>query len=227
MEYRRLDEIRIREERIDEILEILWMMREEGDSSIKTLLDRSEDEHSSELLKEMESLGLIQIKNREIFFTPAGEKKAQEIIRRHRLAERLLSEVLEVDEHHIEDHACELEHTHVLGTAVVDSICTFLGHPPTCPHGKAIPRGECCKTFTRDIKPLVMPLTDLQIGEKAKIVFISTKYHARLDKLSSLGIIPGSIIFLHQKQPVYIIRSGETELALDRDLAREIFVKRI
>ncbi len=71
-----------------------------------------------------------------------------------------------------------------------------------------------------------MPLTELHIGGDARIVFISSKYHARLDRLSSLGIVPGSILRLHQKQPTYLIKIGETELALDGDLAKEIFVKK-
>ncbi|HAS16383.1 MAG TPA: hypothetical protein DCR39_00390 [Nitrospiraceae bacterium] len=119
-----------------------------------------------------------------------------------------------------------MEHSHVLGQSVVNSICTFLGHPPTCPHGRPIPKGDCCRKFSLEVKPLVGSLTDLQVGEEVKIVFISTKYHARLDRLSSLGIIPGNIIKLHQKQPTYVIRIGETELALDSDLAKDIFVKK-
>lgn len=227
MDYQKSKEQRFEEDRVDEILELMWMLREEGGTTVEKIIKKSEDPKASQLLKDMNSSGFISLYDGNITFKEDGEKRAGEIIRRHRIAERLLSEVFEVEERQMEDHACELEHTHVLGQAVVDSICTFLGHPPTCPHGKPIPRGECCKKFSLDVKPLVGSLTDLQMGEAAKIVFISSKYHARLDRLSSLGVIPGSVIFLHQKQPTYVIRIGETELALDKDLAKEIFVKKI
>ena len=229
MDYRKTKEQRLEEDRVDELLELIWMLIEDGEATADNIAGKSEDPLASSLLKDIESLGLISIDHHsgKVTFKEGGKIKAEQIIRRHRIAERLLSEVFEVEERQIEDHACELEHTHVLGQVVVDSICTFLGHPPTCPHGKVIPRGECRKKFSLDVKPLVGALTDLRIGEEAKIVFISSKYHARLDRLSSLGIIPGSVIRLHQKQPTYVIRIEETELALDKDLAKEIFVKKI
>ena len=227
MDYQKVKEQIFEEDRVDEILELIWMLIEDGDAAVDKVIKKSEDPQAAHLLKDIESSGMISIYHGKITFREIGEKRAEDIIRRHRIAERLLSEVFEVEEREIEDHACELEHTHVLGQMVIDSICTFLGHPPTCPHGKAIPRGECCKKFSLEVRPLVGSLTDLQIGEEAKIVFISSKYHARLDRLSSLGIIPGGVILLHQKQPTYVIRIGETELALDKDLAKEIFVKKV
>ena len=217
----------LEEDRIDEVLEVIWMLREEGEACTDDVRKRSEDPDVDQVLKMVESERLVFTDSGRLSFSPHGEKRAENVIRRHRLAERLLSEVFEIEEKQLEDHACELEHTHVLSEVVVDSICTFLGHPPTCPHGKAIPRGECCKRFLHDLKPLVVPLTELHIGGDARIVFISSKYHARLDRLSSLGIVPGSILRLHQKQPTYLIKIGETELALDGELAKEIFVKKI
>lgn len=215
-----------KEERIEEVLEIIWMLREEGEVCTDDVRKRSDDPNIDEVLRMTVSEGLVTADSGRLSFSSKGEKRAENVIRRHRLAERLLSEVFEIEEKQIEDHACELEHTHVLSEVVVDSICTFLGHPPTCPHGKVIPRGECCRRFSHDLRPLVVPLTELHVGEDARIVFISSKYHARLDRLSSLGIVPGSILRLHQKQPTYLIRIGETELALDGELAKEIFVKK-
>ena len=226
MDYKRSRD-QFEEDRIDEVLETIWMLREEGEARIDDVRKRSEDPNVEQVLSIVESEQLVLTDNGCLSFSPHGEKRAESVIRRHRLAERLLSEVFEIEEKQLEDHACELEHTHVLSEVVVDSICTFLGHPPTCPHGKAIPGGECCKKFSNELKPLVVPLTELNIGGDARIVFISSKYHARLDRLSSLGIVPGSIIRLHQKQPTYLIKIGETELALDRELAKEIYVKKM
>jgi putative ABC transport system ATP-binding protein len=76
-------------------------------------------------------------------FTERGHKRAQDVIRRHRLAERLFVETLHVDnEAEIEQQACKFEH--ILSPEATDRICSFLGHPATCPHGSPIPAGACC-----------------------------------------------------------------------------------
>ena len=76
-------------------------------------------------------------------FTPRGRQRAADIIRRHRLAERLFTDSLALDsESEIEQQACKFEH--ILSTEATDKICAFLGHPRTCPHGAPIPPGPCC-----------------------------------------------------------------------------------
>ena len=76
--------------------------------------------------------------------TPRGRERAASIIRRHRLAERLFTDSLAMDsESEIEQQACKFEH--ILSPEATDKICTFLGHPRTCPHGAAIPPGPCCQ----------------------------------------------------------------------------------
>ena len=75
--------------------------------------------------------------------TPRGFKRAADIIRRHRLAERLFTDSLAMDsETEIEQQACKFEH--ILSPEATDKICAFLNHPRTCPHGSAIPPGPCC-----------------------------------------------------------------------------------
>jgi len=75
--------------------------------------------------------------------TPRGHKRAADIIRRHRLAERLFTDSLAMDsETEIEQQACKFEH--ILSSEATDKICAFLGHPRTCPHGSPIPPGPCC-----------------------------------------------------------------------------------
>jgi putative ABC transport system ATP-binding protein len=75
--------------------------------------------------------------------TPRGNKRAADIIRRHRLAERLFTDSLAMDsETEIEQQACKFEH--ILSPEATDKICKFLGHPRTCPHGSPIPPGPCC-----------------------------------------------------------------------------------
>jgi putative ABC transport system ATP-binding protein len=95
------------------------------------------------LIATLSRIGLVTVQNGEENFTPAGERRARNVIRRHRLAERLFMDILSIqDEVEIESSACKFEH--ILSPDVTDRICTLLGHPDACPHGSPIPRGECC-----------------------------------------------------------------------------------
>lgn len=212
---------------VEEVLEFIWSQREEGSSSIRELLAIEEvaEEADASTLDKMQSNGLVKIDGDTIVLTSVGEGLAEAAIRRHRLAERLLTEVLFVDDESLEKNACSFEHT--LSPEVTDSICTLLGHPPTCPHGLPIPRGGCCKKSGTEIKPLVQQLSVLDVGDRGRIIFIASNSHMRLDKLGTLGIVPGSNIRVHQKKPAFVIQLGETTLALDPEIIKEIYVKKL
>ncbi len=209
----------------EEALELLWTMREKGKDRLDEILSGAADEETEEVLAAMGHEGWITIREGRVLLQEEGEKRAQEVIRRHRLAERLLSEVFELQESDFESSACQFEH--ILSPQVLESVCTFLGHPPVCPHGKAIPPGPCCARFKREVEPLVRPLPSLKPGEDGRIVFITPKGKGRLERLSSLGLIPGSRLRLAQKRPSFVVEIGETTLALDEEIAKEIYVKRV
>ena len=152
-----------------------------------------------------------------------GERRARDVVRRHRLTERLFKDLLAVSDSTMEDQACELEH--ILSPEATESVCTLLGHPPTCPHGRPIPPGPCCGAFQKTMRPLVTGLQHFELGATGRIVFIAPKFHDRMDRLAALGVIPGSELRLHQRSPSYVIGIGETTIALDPEIAGEIFVK--
>jgi DtxR family Mn-dependent transcriptional regulator len=214
----------VTEHDIDELLELLWTLKEREVDSLDEVFRISEQEDSENIIKVMEGDGLVKIENGKISLTKKGNAMAKSIIRRHRIAEVLLSQVFELRDEDIHAEACKFEH--ILSPDVTESVCTFLGHPPVCSHGNPIPRGRCCRRFKREMKPLVLPLTELSPGEGGRIVFIAPKEHKRLDKLTSFGVVPGSVIKLHQKTPSFIIKIGETDLAIDEDIAKEIYVRK-
>jgi DtxR family Mn-dependent transcriptional regulator len=164
------------------------------------------------------------IKNGAVQFSPKGETLARDVIRRQRLAERLLIDVLELPRHTMDSSACELEH--ILSKEVEESICTLLGHPKECPHGLAIPPGACCEKAVRMLESLVVPITKLSPGDAGKIVYVLTHKHPQLHKLMSLGIVPGVNLSVHQVSPTFVIQVEETQVALEEDIAKEIYVKR-
>ena len=207
----------------DEILELLWTLREEGKATRAELLRSTAEDRPEALLEELHTSGHIVVSGEDVRLTTRGEERARGIIRRHRLAEVLLHNLFELDNLQLESSACQFEH--ILSEPVTESVCTFLGHPPVCPHGRPIPRGECCDRIRTEIRPLVTRLSDASLGVPVRIVFITPKSRKRLEKLSALGIVPGSRLRLLQRNPSFVIQIGQTTVAVDRDITDEIYVK--
>ncbi len=161
------------EEQYDEILEELWALAEHGETAETGIMEVHGALPVSIAIEKMAALGLLTTRPldgasqpRKHFVNPChdalkptsfstgegsmiveltdrGRQRAADIIRRHRLAERLFTDSLALDsESEIEQQACKFEH--ILSSEATDKICTFLGHPRTCPHGAAIPPGPCC-----------------------------------------------------------------------------------
>jgi DtxR family Mn-dependent transcriptional regulator len=213
------------EQPLDEVLELIWVMREEGDMSLSSLLERSPEENTDQIIERLKTEHLIEVHGDGIRLMPAGEERAKAVVRRQRLAERLFSDVLDVPLSESEQQACLMEH--ILSPAVTEKVCAFLGHPPTCPHGHPIPPGKCCvEKRETSVQPVVTPLSSLPPGEEGRIAFIAPSASKRLDRLVSFGVVPGTVLLLRQKHPSYVIEVGGTTLALEEDLAREIYVRR-
>jgi len=215
--------------RMEEILETVLTEREAGRSDAGAILAAAgASAHAAEASgSDLESLaaeGLLTLDGATVALTAEGEKRARGVVRRHRLTERLFKDLLSVSESTMESQACEFEH--ILSPEATDSVCTLLGHPPTCPHGKSIPPGECCGEFHKTVRPLVTGLPHFPLGETGRIVFIAPKFHDRMDRLAALGVVPGSEIRLHQRSPAFVLEIGETTVAIDPEIAGEIFVKR-
>ena len=210
---------------VDEILEIIWMKKEEEKKDLCAVEEEIRSKKLQNMIKEMEKDGLISIAGQELSFTAAGEKAAAGLIRRHRLAERLLTDVLETGRDGLEDSACEFEH--ILSEEVTDAICILLGHPKECPHGLHIPEGTCCKKAKEVVESLVTSLDKIGMGERATVAYILTRNHPLLHKLMSFGIAPGVTIKIHQKSPSYVIQVEETQIALEKEVVGSIYVRRI
>ena len=137
--------------RFDHILEQIWICCEAGKPAlIKSLqsvgpassLPVLPNEPASKILGRMSERHLVELQNGEAQLTPVGSQRARGIVRRHRLAERLFKDTFSVDDNEAHDQACRFEH--IISPELDQRICTFLGHPKTCPHGNPIPPGDCC-----------------------------------------------------------------------------------
>ena len=134
---------RNQEESIDELLELIWVLREKGVSDIQSLLENTSDPEARSVLNHMMREGLFEMEGDILKFKDKGEALAEGIVRRHRLTERLLMELFETSEEEAEMEACKLEH--ILSPAVTDSVCSFLGHRRSAPMENPFPRGPAVK----------------------------------------------------------------------------------
>jgi len=217
----------ITSEHREEALQLIGVLADEGEVNVDTIKKSFGERIGHDLLRNLVEKKMIIIDPKErITLTDEGRKNAMDIIRRHRLAERLLFDVLDIKNNELtESQACDFEH--ILNDEVADSICTLLGHPRFCPDGKPIPAGQCCGEKRDKVRSVVVSLESLQAGENGKIVYMCTSEHSRLDKLSSMGLFPGVMVKVHQRQPSFVIVFEETTLAMDYDIARDIYVRKI
>ena len=165
------------EEQLEEVLEELWVMEEHGEIAEIEHMEVHGVLPVSLAVEKMREMGLVvtaphppEKHNHKPFVNPChdalkptgfsvgdgsvvveltarGRQRAADIIRRHRLAERLFTDSLALEsESEIEQQACKFEH--ILSPEATEKICKFLGHPRTCPHGAPIPAGQCCGAQT-------------------------------------------------------------------------------
>lgn len=201
--------------RIEEVLEDLYLQHEHHGRAPRPASDVT--------LRAAVDAGLITLdSSNRPGPTPAGLAAGKLVVRRHRLAECLLKDVLQVTDAEAEEDACSFEH--ILRPGLEDKICTLLGHPLTCPDGHPIPRGECCLKAEKDKVQEVGPLCDGRAGQAGVVAYLSTRDNREIQKLMAMGILPGSDIRLVRLFPSYIFEIGHSQFTVDRSLAEKIFV---
>ncbi len=204
-----------------EILEAWWEQGEEQGRRAVPLADLGEEEDEA-ALAELQDGGLATIADDQISLTPAGYAEARNTIRRHRLAERLLADLLETKASLIEDAACKFEHA--LHEGIDERVCTLLGHPRACPHGRPIPPGACCQAHEAGVR-LVSRLSEMDPGDEGEIAYVLTEEPDKLRTLMAMGILPGMQVRLVRHFPSYVFNVGHTQYAVDRQLADQIYVR--
>ncbi|MHB8764229.1 MAG: metal-dependent transcriptional regulator [Deferrisomatales bacterium] len=205
----------------DEHLERLWYMKERGTDTLDDLRRGTGGEFDPAALRDLEADGLARVDDQRVrvALTPAGETEARRIVRAHRIGERLIFDAFGSD---FEPGACEFEHT--VTPELVDGICILLGHPKECPHGLPIPPGECCRTASRVVESLAVPLTELRVGESGRVVYVQCRDDRLLHRIDGLQIRPGATIRVHQEYPSFVVECEGASIALSPEVARNICV---
>ncbi len=209
-------------DKAEEILESLFVATRDNPGHAVAVSCLPEGDASG-VIEELTAAGLVTRADDALTLTETGAKEAEGILRRHCLAERLLVDVLDVGEELVHQAACRFEH--IIRRGIDDHICTLLGHPRFCPHGTPIPPGPCCLE-NRDLAlRVVAPLSALSPGDSGRIAYIHTRERATLDKLIAMGALPGAEVSAIQTFPSYVFQVGQTQVAVDRQIADNIYVR--
>jgi DtxR family Mn-dependent transcriptional regulator len=157
-----------------------------------------------------------------IKLTETGRSIALDVIRRHRLSERLLTDILKIEWSKVHNHSCKLEHA--ITSELTKSLEKALGHPETCPHGNPIPTA-CGGIVEEESQPLV----DLDKGTKSVVTRITHEKQELLEYLMTLHLVPGSHIEVLDIAPFngpITLKIGEQEHAISRQMASIVWVKK-
>jgi len=210
--------------RIEEYLESIFKLQEEqhpvSTSRLAEHLKISAPS-VSEMVKKLEGKGLVFHSEKGVCLTDEGKSLAKKVIRRHRLSERLLTDVLGFKWDEVHDEACKLEHA--ISPEMEERIAESLGNPKTCPHGHPIPDKD-----GKLVKEKVKPLSELKAREKGIIVNVFEEDPKMLKYLASLGLIPDVSVKVEEVAPFggpLIVCVAGSRYALGREVASKIKVK--
>lgn len=211
---------------MDEYLEAIYVLDAEGDvvlaSRLADYLDVARPT-VTQTVQRMTASGFVAAgEGRSIVLTAEGRRKAEEMVRRHRLLERWLTDELGLDwaDAHVE--AGRLEHA--ISPEVENRLAERLGNPTTCPHGNVIPGSGVKQMPGR-------PLSGMDGGQTVTVIRIVEQAEEDLDLLRFLhraGIVPGAQVVLAKPTSPYEagvpIEVGGFSYSLDESVAKRILV---
>ncbi len=160
-------------------------------------------------------------RDRGIVLTPKGRKAALELIRKHRISERFLVDVLGMDWKDVHEEACKLEH--VLSPEVESRMEALLKNADTCPHGHPIP-----DRMGRTAEAPARRLSTLRRNESGVIAKIAEERRDLLEYLATLGMMPQAAVRVEQVAPFdgpLLVRINGASYAIGREVAEKIWVK--
>jgi DtxR family Mn-dependent transcriptional regulator len=208
---------------LEEYLEAIHELEEEGTQVIQARLAERLG-HSpltvSEMVRRLKKDGYVTVKKRAILLTQRGRARAESVVRKHRLAERLLTDVIGMPWHKAHIEACRWEH--VISDEVEARIVQLLDNPTTCPHGNPIPGADAPE---RDL----VALAQSEPGDRVRLELVTEQVEIDFDSLTYLsvhGFIPGTDAEVRTKAPdgtLTLDLDGDT-IALGPSLAQQLYV---
>ena len=175
----------------------------------------------TDMMQRLAAEGLIEYEpNKGAMLTAEGSRAAMTTIRRHRLWERFLTDILGLKWDRVHEEACRLEHA--TSPETEDRLASLIGQTDTCPHGHPIPDKD---GNIRDQD--VGPLSEFEPGQKVCISAIGKETPGLLRKVEKWGLKPGAVVSIESKdsEGSMELKLDDRELVLKKDSAADLLVK--
>ena len=177
----------------------------------------------ADMLRRLKDGGLASASRKKgVVLTPEGERIAEKLVRRHRLWERFLTDVLGFDWDQVHEEACKLEHA--ISDQVEEKLAHMLGDPDTCPHGHPIPGTK----GARERMKADRLLSELCVGDEAIIERVVEEEPKLLQYLASLGLLPEAHVSVKEIAPFrgpLLVQVAGAQYALGQEVASKIIVR--
>lgn len=211
---------------VEEYLEAIYKLSQEDGPVIAARLAEQMQVSPptvADMLRRMKEGGLAKASRKNgVVLTAKGEKLAEKLVRRHRLWERFLTDVLGFDWDEVHEEACKLEHA--ISDQVEEKLAAMLGDPETCPHGHPIPGTRGAAERMRSQRPL----SDLSVGDEAVIERVAEEEPKLLQYLASLGLLPEARVSVKEIAPFkgpLLVQVAGAQYALGQEVASKIIVR--
>jgi DtxR family Mn-dependent transcriptional regulator len=209
---------------MEEYLEtICKLSSEQSPVALSALADqmRISSVSANEMIKKLMARDLVTYEPyKGVTLTAEGQTQALRVIRRHRLWERFLADMLGLPWDRVHQEACQLEHaTSVL---VEEKLAQFLGEPETCPHGYPV-------AGTDGSREEDFPLSEMEPGQRAVVLHVAEHNADLLRYLAELELRPQAVIEIEEVAPFdgpLTVRMGENRRVIGRQVASQITVRR-
>jgi DtxR family Mn-dependent transcriptional regulator len=213
---------------IEEYLETIYSLSEEGIQVIQArLVERLgiSAQSVSEMIHRLAAAGFVELGGRDVALTESGHRRAVSVVRKHRIAERCLVDIVGLPWHEAHIEAGRWEH--VISDAVEQRFIEMLGHPTTCPHGSLIPgAGGTAERQTA--------LANAKLGSTVHLTRVTEQLEMDLDALvylSTHSLVPGRDARVVDRAPDGTLElelagdgDSDTTIAVGPDLAKQIFI---
>jgi DtxR family transcriptional regulator, Mn-dependent transcriptional regulator len=210
---------------VEEYLQTVHSLKEEGTAPIQARIAERLGRSApsvSEMLDRLADDGYVRREGRVVELTDKGSRLAEKVVRKHRLAERLLADVIGLEWHKVHREAGRWEH--VISDDVELRLVELLGDPATCPHGNPIPGSRAAGSGAAQ-----RPLAETVAGEQVRLERISEDVEMDMDALVYLDehrFIPGAAAGVVSRAPdgTLMLEVGGATVAIGADLSRRLYV---
>jgi DtxR family transcriptional regulator, Mn-dependent transcriptional regulator len=211
-------------ESIEEYVEGIWRLEREvqtvGTGEVAQYMNVS-PASATTMLKRLAALGLVEhLPYQGVKCTEKGEVLAINLLRKHRLLERLLVDFLELPWDGVHDLACKLEH--YISMDVADRISRALGDPTTCPHGNPVDATFDDHSFR---------LADAETSAPLVVAKVTDEREEFLTYLHEIGLLPGTNISIDERTPfgdvlALNVEGRDKQIAVGKEVSTAVFVHR-